>query len=90
MMREQSFYQDLAEAVYLLRSAFLKHRLAPPKAIELATCDDGKKFKLLMPPEIQFVPQIADNPEMVTKLCGVEIIYPAAQRAEKNGGWRYE
>lgn len=89
-LSEQAFY-EIADAIFKLRVVFQKYHLKPPKAIELATLEDGRRLLLSMPKGMMsYQPRLGESPEMVANIGGVEIIYPAQIRAERNGGWRVE
>jgi hypothetical protein len=87
-MSDEAF-TDIANAILRLRRAFLKHHMEPPKSIELATIDEGHRFRYYMPKDmVMMTPRqpSGNDPEWVCTIAGMEVRFPGQWRAREKGG----
>lgn len=89
-MAENEFFDDFANAVHKLRSAFLKHGLEPPTAIELGSIESGRRLQLSLPENMIAAgyglnQRDKPDPDVIIPFMGVEIRYPAELRKRPGG-----
>lgn len=85
----ESPFDDIANALFRLRTAFVKHGMEPPVSIELGHVKDADWFRHAMPRDLVVAqPRMGvdeDNPEWVCNIMGVEVRMPAQWRGTKAG-----
>lgn len=83
-------FRELANALTRLRGAFIKAGFEPPKAIELASHEDGFRLRHILPREMIYATtqqgRLKDSDDVVMNIVGVELRYPAKHRRD---GKRY-
>lgn len=86
-MPEDAFI-EIANAITMLRRAFMRAGLRPPKAIELETHEDGDRLRLSLPRDMLVAePRMTDRgPQWVCSIVGLDIHYPGQWRARERGG----
>ena len=92
---------NILDAIYTVRAAFLRANLSPPDAIILASHDDGMRF-LSTVKQDNIIYSAARHPYvkpvehpngavwMEVEAVGMKIRWPANRRAMETGGYRYE
>lgn len=88
-MTNEEAWVDLANSILRLRRSFVRLGLQPPKAIEVATYEDGMRLKSRTPGDlVRFDPGMGrhDDPEWVGTVCGTELRFPGKWRARERGG----
>ena len=87
-------FSDIFNALMRLRAAFQRHNMEPPKAIELATIEDGARFRHSISKDmVMLQPMMGNNParpDLVCNVCGIEVRFPARFRAREGGGFDIE
>lgn len=85
MMADGQAFDDIMNALYVLRAAFIKNGMKPPISIELGDRKDGDFFRYTLPREMAMMhPRMGDtkqDAEWVCNIMGVEVRMP--------GQWRY-
>ena len=84
-------FNDIANAIFRLRVAFMRNGLNPPKSIELGDFEDSDKFRRLMLMQSDMVLMQArqppeGNPEWICNIAGVEIRMLGRWRMQERGG----
>lgn len=86
---ESTAFDEIADAIWRLRAAFIKNGMKPPVSIELGTAQDGYVFNHLMPRDMVLSqPRMGverDDPEWVCNIMGVEVRRPAEWRCVRGG-----
>ena len=92
---------NILDAIYTARVAFLRANLSPPAAIILASREDGMRFlsavkqdniidSALRSPYYNPVEHPDGSVWMEVEAVGMKIRWPANRRAMETGGYRYE
>lgn len=88
-MADKQPFDDIMEAIWRLRTAFIKHGMEPPISIDLGHVKDGDWFRWSLPQDMAVAqPRMGvekDNPEWVCNIMGVEVRMPAQWRGTKAG-----
>jgi hypothetical protein len=89
-MSDDDFFNELANAIHKLRTAFLKRGLEPPLSIELGSIEAGRRFQLSIPKDMiaasfGFSQRDKPDPDVIIPFMGVEIRYPAELRNRPGG-----
>lgn len=88
-MVDKTPFDDVMEAIWRLRTAFIKHGMNPPISIELGHVKDGDWFRWSAPTDLMLAQMRMgvdkDNPEWVCSIMGVEVRMPAQWRRTKDG-----
>lgn len=88
-MNEEQF-NEIAQAVFALRLAFIRAGMRPPKSIELASRKDGDFFRHYSPKDmVVFVPRQAQGAEWCGTIMGVEVRMPGQWREHPGGDRRF-
>lgn len=88
-MSDSAQFDDIMDAIWRLRTAFIKHGMEPPISIELGHVKDSDCFRYALPKDMaRAQPRMgveSDNPEWVCNIMGVEVRMPAQWRGTKAG-----
>lgn len=77
-MKDYDKIKDIADAIVLLRRAFIAAGMSSPVSIELGNWNDEYALKHMMRPDIGFVEVDigTDDPHSVGKVMGVKLLRP--------------
>lgn len=92
---------NILDALYTVRAAFLRANLSPPDAIILASHEDGMRFlaavkqgNIIYHDSLSPYGKPIEHPDgsvwMEVEAVGMKIRWPANRRAMETGGYRYE
>lgn len=87
-MDDKQPFDDIMEAIFNLRTAFIKHSMNPPISIELGHVRDATRLRYMLPSEMAMVQprmgETKDDAEWVCNIMGVEVRMPGEWRWEAN------
>lgn len=82
-------FNDILDALYRLRAAFLKNGMKPPISLELGSLPDSDRFRWLMPHDLVMAqPRMGESKadaEWVCNIMGIEVRMPAQWRRDLKG-----
>lgn len=89
MSDHDAVFDDILQAFYQLRKAFIKNNMKPPISIELGCQKDADYLRYAMPKDLFLAqPRMGDtkqDAERVANILGIELRLPAQWRRDQRG-----